>query len=899
MTVRLVALVLLPVTVMGGLAGSAVLSSRSAAARAIGVDRSVVELAELVRLGAALTTLESNAFFDLRAEELGLDADVASASLGVDREEQAAQARAQGARAVAALGPTSPVSERALSSLDTEIALANLSPTATWRRLSDHRAATGRAVARSLDSLGAHIHDVALEAAVGSLQAAIGMVEAARAQTEDLTTVLLPPPDATPQSMTVTIAALHTTSTQYASAAAQVRQLGVERVVASLRRIEADVQVRRLERAVAVDLEKVIGAGALQAQAILNGPLDTLATGPPDPFDAASLVAIVRGVFVREDLLGDLVTSAADAASDDAQHLAATQRTRYLTGGLVAAAVALVTIGIALRLGHSISKPLRRLAGYAHAINDGQLDISPPSGGTRGPREARVACEAFTDLVATLKLLDAKANALARCEFDDPALGESLPGRLGRSLESSVTLLSGSIIAREELQTRLANAATHDALTGIGNRPAAITAIHAALNRGARAGTITALLYVDLNEFKSVNDSHGHEAGDEVLRQVASRLSAGLRIGDAVARLGGDEFVVVAEGLADAGDAIELAERLIEAIGQPIDLGAFEVTVGAAIGIAVALDGPEDALRLLGRADAAMYLAKHHERSAIEVFDADLRREQREREEIGSALAAALADPAGGGLQLHYQPVLDATSGVMVGAEALIRWDWAGHGLLAPDQFIPIAERSALIIKLDRWVLAEAARQLVAWSTVAELAEVPVAVNISGRHLLSGQLPDHVRAVLDDTGLDPHRLSVEVTETVLLTDLPSAAAELDAVRLMGVRVALDDFGTGYTSLAHLQQLPIDTIKIDRSFIGQLNMRQGSSLVRMVTELGHAIDVDIVAEGVESTDELRELQAMGADQLQGFLLCRPLDPTAFSAWAHDWGMTPRELVALVQ
>jgi EAL domain-containing protein (putative c-di-GMP-specific phosphodiesterase class I) len=257
-----------------------------------------------------------------------------------------------------------------------------------------------------------------------------------------------------------------------------------------------------------------------------------------------------------------------------------------------------------------------------------------------------------------------------------------------------------------------------------------------------------------------------------------------------------------------------------------------------------------------------------------------------EREDIETALTAALAHPVGGELRLHYQPVLEAKSGVLVGTEALIRWDRPGHGLILPDAFIPIAEATALIIDLDCWVLNEAARQLVAWSAVPALAEVPVAVNISGRHLLSRQLPDHLRSVLEHTGIDPKRLSIEITETVLLADLAAAAAELDMVRALGITVAIDDFGTGYTSLAHLQQLPIDTIKIDRSFISQLNMRRGSSLVRMVTDLGHAIDLNIVAEGVETAEEMDVLQAMGADQLQGYLLSRPLEPAAMGAWAQQ-------------
>jgi diguanylate cyclase (GGDEF)-like protein len=404
------------------------------------------------------------------------------------------------------------------------------------------------------------------------------------------------------------------------------------------------------------------------------------------------------------------------------------------------------------------------------------------------------------------------------------------------------------------------------------------------MHRAVRTGATVALLFIDLNDFKAVNDSHGHRVGDEVLRGVADRLTAGLRSGDLVARLGGDEFVVIADGIEDVAEATELARRIIDAISLPIDVGGLHIRIGAAVGVALALDGPVEPLRLLSRADAAMYRAKGHKGSAIEIFDAQLQREMIEREEIETALSVSLADPTGGGLQLHYQPVLDAESGDLASLEALIRWDRPGQGLLQPDAFIPIAEATALIIDVDCWVLDEATRQLATWSAVGEFSEVPVAVNISGRHLLSRQLPRHIREVLERTGVASRRLTIEITETVLLGDLVSAAAELDAVRALGIKVAIDDFGTGYTSLAHLQQLPIDTLKIDRSFVSQIDARRGNSLVRMVTDLGHAIDIKIIAEGVETDKELSALQAIGADCVQGHLLCRPLKPAALSAWA---------------
>lgn len=873
-TFRLMALVLVPVTVMCVLSGSIVVSHRSAAAAAEAVDRRVSVLSELSVLRSAIEVQLADRMFEARIAELGVPRAAAIELVGYDWTVGVSPARARADRTAASLGHDSPVSAGALHSLNTEIDGASISLVDAAQRLRDFSGKVSDAMTRAFDHLGPGDTDRELGKALESLRTANSLVDFATPQLIDLTTVMFSAPGDT-QATAAALARLEAEHAGYAEAVGRLHSLGISSVDDELERIEAHPEVRSFERAV--------------ANTLAGQPL-TEAGVPVTTADAAlnstQFATTIRGYLTRDSLLSDLLATATTTARDEAQRLADSERTALMIWALGSGALALVTIGIALRVSRSISKPLKDLARYARAVTDGRLDVEPSARRNRGPSEISAVSSALTDLVANLRLLDTKANALAHCDFDDPALREPLPGRIGQSLASSVTLLSGSIVERDQLQEHLAHQATHDVLTGIGNRTAAITEIQAVMQRGARTGATNALLFIDLNEFKTVNDSHGHEAGDEVLRQVASRLSLGLRGGDFVARLGGDEFVVIAEGIADVADASDLAQRLIDAIAEPIDIGAAHVTIGAAIGIAMSLDGPEEPLSLLGRADAAMYRAKHHERSAIEIFDADLQRQLLEREEISSALAAALADPAGGGLQLHYQPVLDTASGALVGTEALIRWERAGLGLLVPDSFIPIAERSALIIDLDCWVLAEAARQLVAWSSVPELAEVPVAVNISGRHLLSRQLPGHVRAVLDQTGIDPHRLSIEITETVLLTDLVSAAAELDAVRAMGVHVAIDDFGTGYTSLAHLQQLPIDTIKIDRSFISQLNVRRGSSLVRMVTDLGHAIDINIVAEGVETDEELSTLRAIGADHLQGYLLSRPLEPAVFSAWAHE-------------
>ena len=868
-TARLITLVMLPVTVTCLLAGSFVFSHWSAATHAAAIDDGVSALSHLVKLRDSLHTQQAVEAFNVRFDQLGVTQAAATTFVGVDWAAQIEPARAEGNQAIAALARTSPVDAGALQVLYAAIDGAVIGPSEAAQRLTDFGESVGRALSDGLNQLEVNARRApALSVALESLRAASSLVNVATPRVVDLSAVWFPAPSDTPQATAAALARLGGENADYATASTRLRDLGVTSVVTQLAALEADARVQPFDLAIAATLrgEPLTAAGAT--------------------LDVDKVAAAFRGHIILDSLLDGLIATASTAVTDEGHRESATQRTAFMLWAAGAAAVALTSIAIALRLAHSISRPLKDLAAYAHAVNEGHLDVEPAHGRNKGPRETRVALSVFTDLVTNLQLLDAKANALAHLEFDNPALRQPLPGRLGRSLESSVALLSGSIVERDQLQMNLAHQATHDSLTGILNRPAAITGIQAALNRATRTGATTAVLFVDLNDFKAVNDSHGHEVGDEVLRQIAVRMTAGLRSGDFVARLGGDEFVVVAEAIAGVAEATDVARRIIDTISQVVNVGGLRISIGAAVGVAVTLDGPEDPLRLLARADAAMYRAKRHDRSAIEIFDANLQRQMVEREDIETALTAVLAATGDSEFRLHYQPVLDAQTGAMVGAEALIRWDRPGHGLLPPDAFIPIAEATALIIDIDCWVLAAAARQLVAWSDVAELADLPVSVNVSGRHLLSRQLPDHIRAVLAETGIDPHRLIIEITETVLLTDLVSASAELDDVRALGPKVAIDDFGTGYTSLAHLQQLPIDTIKIDRSFISQLDRKRGNSLVRMVTELGHAIDITIVAEGVETDQERTSLQAIGADFLQGFLLSRPLPPAEFASWACE-------------
>jgi EAL domain-containing protein (putative c-di-GMP-specific phosphodiesterase class I) len=310
------------------------------------------------------------------------------------------------------------------------------------------------------------------------------------------------------------------------------------------------------------------------------------------------------------------------------------------------------------------------------------------------------------------------------------------------------------------------------------------------------------------------------------------------------------------------------------------------------VGIAFAWDGDDDPDQVLAWAELAVKRAKQRSRGSIELYDQSLQTQLREQAETEDALTAALPRDE---LFLQYQPVVDVATGRLVKVEALVRWRRPDGSLRAPDSFIPVAERSDLVVALDRWVMDHAARQLTDWSADSGLAGVPVAVNVSGRHLLSGTLADHVVELLDRTGVDPRRLMVEITETVLVNDLEAAAAQLRAVRELGVAVALDDFGTGYTSIRHLRELPIDDIKIDRSFVSRLgpgpDHHRDRTLLAMLTDLGHHLGLSLTAEGVETDGQYEVLRQLGCDRAQGYLLSRPLAPEDLEAWARDRRSAP--------
>ncbi len=442
---------------------------------------------------------------------------------------------------------------------------------------------------------------------------------------------------------------------------------------------------------------------------------------------------------------------------------------------------------------------------------------------------------------------------------------------LSRSRERALAMVA-------EKTGQLRHQALHDALTGLPNRVLAIDRAEQMLARARRAGQPIAVLYIDIDGFKHINDTFGHAVGDTFLRAVAARLETVVRAGDTAARLAGDEFVVLLEASTlDAGPEL-VAERVLDVLREPYDLTdeiGRDLSVTASIGVAYGQH--EMAEELLADADVALYAAKEAGRNQYVTYESGMQTAAQDRITLEMDLADAITADQ---LFLVYQPTFDLKSERTTGVEALLRWRHSDRGVIAPDVFIPIAERSGLILSIGRWVLHTATMQAAQWRDQGY--ELTISVNVSGRQLDHDELVDDVRSALLESGLAPSALTVEITETALMKDPEATARRLTAIKDLGVRVAVDDFGTGYSSLAYLRQFPVDTLKIDRAFVqGIASSKESAALIQTLIDLGKSLNLETLGEGIEDMAQLEHLQRARCDSGQGFLYARPLEADALT------------------
>jgi diguanylate cyclase (GGDEF)-like protein len=490
---------------------------------------------------------------------------------------------------------------------------------------------------------------------------------------------------------------------------------------------------------------------------------------------------------------------------------------------------------------------------------------------------------------------DVMREVAKRLELSAEVLDRAL-GMLQRSLDVTLVRMCQSFEserqqAQEELarrQEELAFMATHDALTGLPNRTLILDRAEQMLVRARRNQTPVAALFVDLDNFKSINDTLGHGVGDQLLCAVASRLEGVVRDIDALGRLGGDEFVVVAEGMSLAAGPELIAERLLAAFKHPFNLeGAKGTRLVVTASVGIAMGDRSSAEELLRDADIAMYRAKWGGKNGYVVFESGMQDAVQTKMELEMDLREAFEKDE---FFIVYQPTFDLRAMVPTGMEALIRWSHPTRGTIQPDDFVPLLEETGLIVDVGRWVLRQACGQGAEWCDSGH--HVGVAVNVAARQLDREDFVEEVRAALSDSGLKPEMLTIEITETTIMSDAEETARRLATIKELGVRVAIDDFGTGYSSLAYLQRFPVDALKIDRSFISRMRQDpEGETLIRTLVQLGKSMSIETLAEGIEQANELSLLQDESCDTGQGFLFARPLSVEDCWSFLEKWVGAP--------
>ena len=597
-------------------------------------------------------------------------------------------------------------------------------------------------------------------------------------------------------------------------------------------------------------------------------------------FDRGELKRVMRLATIQAGALSALRANARyqtkiarfgeDAlAKRDADELIA-EALRHMLEGLGGGAVAYVERGAGER-----QLVARRVEGLAQAPDDmvGHYEASQTIAAAFDAGQAAAGELPFAwarGRIATLVPVHAEEGARgALCAL--PEKGGSLGAEECRFVAAGASVLSAGL-KRIASESRLAFLAQFDPLTGLPNRALLFDRFGQMIVQAKRHRTQLGVLFVDLDEFKLVNDSLGHAAGDELLREIARRLQASVRSGDTVARIAGDEFAVVLGDLARAEDAGLVAQKIVDRLAAPIGVAGHELFVTASIGAAVFPADGDSAEALLGAADAAMYRAKQSGRNAFQFFTPEINQRTRARALLGAELRRAIEREE---FRLVYQPKFELRSDRVSGAEALLRWQHPTRGMVSPAEFIPVLEESGLIVAVGEWVLRRACRDVKAWRD-AGLPLLPVAVNLSARQFRQQDLSERIRALVLGAAVDPALIELEITESQVMQDPDHAIRSMRALADAGIRIAIDDFGTGYSSLAYLTRFPLSALKIDRSFVaGVLHKAGDATIVRTIVEMAHTLGFAVIAEGVENEGQKAFLRNLGCEQAQGYLLGRPM------------------------
>ena len=590
------------------------------------------------------------------------------------------------------------------------------------------------------------------------------------------------------------------------------------------------------------------------------------------PVDAVQLRRLGEALSARTD---DVVAGIRLRSANSGPALDAVVEESFVRVGTVSTlAVARWMAGEGADVAREVGRESWRIFGQLAAQREAPLDEVTKRCLRWRDAVDEVLCETAAQLEVPAEVL-AWALAMLKRSLDVTLV------RMCQSFESERRRAHEELTRRQE---ELAFLATHDALTGLPNRTLILDRVEQMLVRARHSKAPVAALFVDVDNFKSINDTLGHGAGDELLRAVAARLDGVVRDIDALGRLGGDEFVVVAEGMAlDSGPEM-IAERLLDALKQPFELeGAEQTRLAVTASVGIAAGDRVSAEELLRDADIAMYRAKWDGKNRYVVFESGMEDAVQSRMELEMDLRVAFENEE---FFLVYQPTFDLQAMTPTGMEALIRWRSPVRGVVQPDDFIPLLEETGLICEVGAWVLREACLRAAKWRRDGH--PVGIAVNVSARQLDTDAFVAEVRAALAESGLEPGALTLEITETTLMSNADETARRLVAIKSLGVRVAIDDFGTGYSSLAYLQRFPVDALKIDRSFISRVSQDpEGDTLIRTLVQLGKSLSIETLAEGIEQSRELELLKEENCDSGQGFLFARPLDAAACEEFLADW------------